>query len=468
MTAEEPGLRPVDRWAAAGLALITMILGGLRVGDRAFWLDEAFTAVSVDQSFGGLVRLLGREAGMGPYYLSLWFWAQAGDSEAWLRMLSVTGGSATVAAVYLFAARHAERRVAVIAAVALVCNPFFLRYFTELRAYSWAMCAAVISTMLFIRLRTSPSTGTAARYGASVGVMLALLAFAIGVVIAHLAFARRIVRDPASRRTLIAAPAVAVVVLAPFLPALLTSDQVKWIPALRASRVIRQTSWSFGGATWAAALALGNVILLVTFLSRARGRTDDIGLKIGLAVVVSAPMCLLALSFIQPLFEARYLAVALPFAVIGAAAGFMRATDALSTRARHRAIATALAVAVAVAGFPGSPLVDRPRTEDLREPAIHLRNSVAATDAVVFEQPYLPRSLEYYWPSPRQGVVVGLDGLDATEVITALEPFCRIWHVNRGGDREIETAFYDAVENAPSELRDFDGYEITTLGRCPD
>jgi 4-amino-4-deoxy-L-arabinose transferase-like glycosyltransferase len=454
--------RVSDRFVAAALAAATIALGATRAGDTAFWLDEAYTAAVVRQSFGGLARLLGHEAGMGPYYLTLWAWERLGDSEWSLRMLSVTGGALALAALYLLAARFIDRRVAAVACVAVLCNPLFLYDLTELRAYSWAMCSVVVSTTLFLRLRAEPTRRRAAMYGADVGIALALVVFSAGVVLAQLCFIGPLITERARRRLLLIAGAVATMLFVPSLPALLTSRQIDWIPHTTMHRLNMQSAVAFGGSNWRACFAIGLVLLTLSLVRRRRRGEADIALEVVLASVVATIGLLLGVSLLKPVFVARYLAGVLPLAALGATAGYVRAGDALVARLRvghdPRVAVPWILAALSLAGMRGPLFTDSERPEDLRAPGQFLTRFVRPDQAVVFDTAQQATAFSYYW-TPSRGVVVA-------ERAAATGLPCRVWWVVRGHADALDPVVGAAPADATVAVYDFVGYTIGDIDGC--
>ncbi len=459
-----------DQFVAAGLALATMCLGAVRAGDRPFWLDESATAVAVDQPLGGLVRLLGHTAGMGPYFLSLWGWARLGDSEWWLRMFSVVGGACTVAALYMFACRAAGRRTAALAAIGLICNPFFLRYLTELRTYSWVMCLAVVSTALFLRFRSTPTTANALRYGASVGAMLSLLFFSVGAVVAHLIFCGGLIRDRRGRSRLALAGVVGAVILAPFLIAVRTSHQINWIPSTTIVRILDQTSLALGGRPLAVLLVVGCVCLFVVTVRHSTPWARSVPLEVGLAICVLVPVSLLMISIVQPAYLARYLAALLPFSVLSASAGFVAVASAISATVSKQRLITAAVAAGFVLGFPGSPVVDLARPDDMSAPAAFLESAVRPGDAVIFGPSGMEFEFRYYWPT-RTAMVIDVRGsggaaLSPQGLRAALAGHCRVWHIRRDSEGVAVATLEQLLEQPHSTSHTFNRYTITELDAC--
>jgi len=159
----------------AGLVgLVVLIFGLMRVGQVSMWMDEAFSTAAVDQSFGNLLRFLSREVGMMPWYLALWIWSRVSLSDEWLRAFSVVGG-ATAAFGFVFLARRMLAFPASIFAVAFFLgNQAYLSRLGEARAYSWATCCVVLSTLALLRVMDRPNIGRAALFGVAGGVGAAI------------------------------------------------------------------------------------------------------------------------------------------------------------------------------------------------------------------------------------------------------------------------------------------------------
>ena len=455
-----------DRSVAAGIAVVTIVFGAFQAGRHAFWLDEAFTAAAAQQPWSRLVDFLGSEAGMGPYYVALWGWAQLGDSEGWLRMLSVVGGAVALAACYLFAVRHIERRTAIALAIVAVlfCNRFFVYNLTELRAYSWVMCAAVASTLLFVRLRSQPTGRNAVLYGFSVGLLLGLLVFNVGLLLAHAVFAGPLLRDRSGRRRVALAAAVAVVLFAPFVPALLSSNQVDWIPATTPRLFGTNVAIAVGGYRWLGVLAAGNLALLVTFLKPSLRRPDDTALQVTLVGVITIPLTLMVLSLAQPLFLARYLSAMTPLAVLGAAAGYVRLVQAIPATATQRSIGLAVVAVVGVVGLSPAVEFDIERPENMAGPARLLAKFVAEEDAVVFSNEQMAFASGYYWTPNGTVFMQDVPGRQFDDA--AAEQYCHVWYYLRATRAETLLAVGSDESDPDVVVQTFVGYTVAEVNRC--
>lgn len=459
-----------DIGIALGLAGATGALGLSRVGDSSFWGDEAFSAVLVHRSFGEVVSLLRSEAGMAPYYLALWFWSQFSRSEISLRLLSVLGAACTIAVTYLLVRAIVDRTAAVVTVIGLICNPTFLRYMTEVRAYSWMMCLGVTSTALLLRMRRSPSARSALSYGASLGLLLATNIFAAPLVLVHLWFARPMSSDERARRIALLGFGLAAAVVTPFLMPLLTSNQLSWIWPTTRYWVTNQSIDFLGNEAWALLLAAGNMCLLVLLATRRLEPRSGPPLALVLSSSIAVPVGLLLISLIKPSYVARYLSPVLPLVIIGAVAGPLLAVRMINLRGAHFGATTAFIIAFVI-GFPGSPLRDMRHGEDLRAAAQYLQAEFQPGDAVVFDPASIDVNMSFYW-TPPSGIVglppsaepdIGVVRLSQQERLAQLATFCRVWRVERDDYSALEQW---SEPGALLEVRHFDGITVTSVDSC--
>ena len=147
---------------AAGLVVAITTLAALvrvlHLGAKSLWLDEAASWMIVRQPWDAFVRqLLTAEGNMTLYYLLLRQWLRFGESEAWMRALSVLPAVATVPLVYALARRVWDVRAGLLAALLLTLNACHVAYSQEARSYAWLAFATVVSTWYFLAGIDRPS-----------------------------------------------------------------------------------------------------------------------------------------------------------------------------------------------------------------------------------------------------------------------------------------------------------------------
>ena len=445
----------LDRRIAAGIALLVAAVGLTRVGDTSFWLDEASSAVFVDRPLTKLVEELYKSAGMGPYYLTLWVWAHLGDSAPWLRMLSVFGGAFTAASVFLVGRRIHSRLLGGLATAALVCHPTFLRYLTEARTYSWSMFLAAATTTTCLTLRFHPSRRAAIAFGATVGLSLASLVFSIGVIAVQIAFLWPLTSSSRFRRHLLEAAGMATLTFTPFVPALLTSNQLNWMPATTPARVAVQTNVFLGGTAWSAAIAVGAALMLFAVIRRSPPLDPfaRAGLLLCLGGAVAGPISLIILSVRSPVFIARYLTPSLPLLMLASSAGVVATVDLVRRRVPRGAAYATIAASLAI-GFPGELFTDSARDEQIGPPATFITLNLKQGDSIFFEPSWLAEPFTFYLDG------AWIDGeVDRTSG-------CRTWMIIRQSDDD-DVAAAPVSSAVVIQKREFDGYTVILTDQCP-
>ena len=124
-----PSRSSADRWAhwlTLGLLLVLSVAVRLRcLGNKPFWFDECFSAEVARIDLHNFAHLLWwREANMSLYYVLLRAWMHFGQSEFFIRSLSVWMAVATVPAIYWLAGMLYDRRVGLIAAALFTFNAY--------------------------------------------------------------------------------------------------------------------------------------------------------------------------------------------------------------------------------------------------------------------------------------------------------------------------------------------------------
>jgi mannosyltransferase len=143
------------------LAAITVIGAFLRfhtLATKTFWFDEGMSVGIARLDWVNFARILWRrEANMSLYYLLLRPWLHFGNSEYFVRSLSVIFGLATIPALYFLGRKLFGSRVGLIAAALLAVNAYHVRYSQEARSYSLMMLLCVCSGFYFLKYIEDPS-----------------------------------------------------------------------------------------------------------------------------------------------------------------------------------------------------------------------------------------------------------------------------------------------------------------------
>ncbi len=129
---------------------------------KPFWFDECFSVVVARLSWANFLRLLWwREANMSLYYVLLRIWLgvcpRSGQSEFFIRSLSVAIDAFTLPAIYWLGRQLYDRRVGLIAAALFAFNAYSIRYAQEARSYTLFLLLATLSSGFLIALVRAPT-----------------------------------------------------------------------------------------------------------------------------------------------------------------------------------------------------------------------------------------------------------------------------------------------------------------------
>ena len=138
----------IDRkfnWLPISLILfLAAVLYFYQINHESLWIDEILSTRSSQTIIDkfGLNRPL--------YFILLNVWMRFGDSEAWLRSLSVVFGLISVWLVYQLGIRLANQATGLIAALLLTLSPLVINHAQEVRMYVLSMCLGLGGSLIFM------------------------------------------------------------------------------------------------------------------------------------------------------------------------------------------------------------------------------------------------------------------------------------------------------------------------------
>ena len=157
MTRRRFARRPYPAYALAGIMMVALGLRLLRLRDWGLWGDESWALYLVTKGLAGLTFETARDMHPPLYHYLVYGWvALFGKSELSVRLLSVLADLATIPLLYRLGTRLFDRRLGLLAALAVALSPFSVHYAQEARMYSWATFLAVLSCHLLLRILESP------------------------------------------------------------------------------------------------------------------------------------------------------------------------------------------------------------------------------------------------------------------------------------------------------------------------
>ena len=151
-------IRWLDGLVFVPIVGIALALRFSHLTSKPFWFDECFSVELARLRLGSFLRVIWwREANMSLYYAVLRAWLHFGQSEFFIRSLSVFFAVATIPAIYWLAGQLYEHRVALLASALLAFNAYNIRYSQEARSYTLFVLLATLSSGCFVSWSRKPS-----------------------------------------------------------------------------------------------------------------------------------------------------------------------------------------------------------------------------------------------------------------------------------------------------------------------
>jgi 4-amino-4-deoxy-L-arabinose transferase-like glycosyltransferase len=462
------------------LTIAAFLLRRYRLGSESFWFDEADIVQRAMQPVSTLLQGFTEAGENGPLYtLILHYWLAAIEAfppleralhvvfgsgmEAPVRGLSAMFGTAAIPVMYALARRVGGIALGFTAAVLLAINPFHIWHSQDAKMYTLLVLSALVSTLLYVEALQRNKVLLWAAYVIATWTMLTVHSMSGLVLLAQLAatpFLRTPqIRNPKSEirnpKWLLWAWSM-LLILGPLFP-------IAW---LRLAALLTNT---LDVGNWYTTTSLPDILFTI-FVTFAVNRADPLpeltgALLMGLLAALGAwslfrptntpssnqseirtslPPLVLALWLLPififwlvtlkvPLFQSRYLIMALPPYLIMAGAGL------LWLRRIHLA---ALGVGAALLGLASvAALVEvnysqDVQKEDWRGAMVYVQDHLRLRDAIIVFPGYLVTAVDTYYKPGGPGQV------PQVPVITNI-PSMR---TQGFGQRELEMALRQAIK----------------------
>ena len=422
--------------ALAGIAVVGLMVGFVRIGAESIWLDESFSIWAAKQSFSQMMDIARWDPHPPLHYLLLKFWmAIFGTSEASARGLSAVAGAGAVWAIghLFFTLRQTE--TGLYAASLLAFSPMHVWFSQETRSVTLFFLAAVLTTATFLRVMQDPTWRNAAFYvlsavfvfhthAYSVFLFAALLAIYVGAWFA----AREDVRLSFPKFAALQVP-VGVACLPWALFLLLESKSAiatLWMKKPTTQTVLDAYELMAGSVVLLVAiLALG--VFAVAMLRRQTPTSQRIALITAAVLAVAMPLGGVIVSWAwRPIFLARAVIPALAGLILLAAAG-------LTQLPRHLRI-VGLGVMLVVSGLMLQGQLADLTKDDWRRAVGRINDEARPGDIVIIDAGFNRHVYDYY--TDRSDLTV----LDAPTFQADFKPWLdrnnatfdgpgRVWHV---------------------------------------
>jgi mannosyltransferase len=337
-------VRPLHRSTAHWLTLLLLFASGIvlrmeALARKPFWSDECFSVEIAWLDWRNFLHLMWwREANMSLYYALLGIWLHFGHSEFFIRSLSVVMAAATIPAIYWLAGLLYDRRIALLSAALFTFNAYSVRYAQEARSYALFVLLATLSSGFLISWLRAPTRRD--RIGYILVSVLAVYAhfYALLLVAAHWLVFRWLGSpgtgeqvDPARSAQLRRAWITIGISVLPLLIFVgkTGAGPIRWVRRPGLHDLLEFFERLAGGSSWPlVAIYAVACIAAVAPLRRhllARDQSWETWRCQFLLVWLFFPVALtVVLSFLRPVFLARYMIFCLPALLILVAAGLAR------------------------------------------------------------------------------------------------------------------------------------------------
>jgi uncharacterized membrane protein len=316
---------------AIWFGILMVVAAALRIfalDVKSFWLDEAASSMLARIDWHTFVRaIIHRQSNMTFYYLLLRGWSRFGDSEAYLRSLSVIFGVAAIPLLHLFGRIIFDHRTARIAALLFTVHAFQIQYSQEARGYSLVIFLALLSCYFFIQLLSSSRRWILAAYIVSTALAIYTQVFASWILLVQSLWVFLVpsLREVRHRFIVAAGAVVALTIpLAVCLLALSSRSQLSWMNQSSVSsfhQLLLDVSGGGGNALLILELALLAASIAFSIVGDASRRNTYLFLWSWLLL----PVVIMAISSLRwPILQSRYLIVCLPAFLLLVADGLSR------------------------------------------------------------------------------------------------------------------------------------------------
>ncbi|MFC0008089.1 glycosyltransferase family 39 protein [Micromonospora siamensis] len=319
---EEPRAARTVAWLVPALAMA--LVGGVFLTRPALWTDELATWGMTTTSWADMWPVLRYvDAVLAPYYVLMRAWAEvAGTSDLALRLPSLAAMVGAAALTGRLGSRLVGPRTGLLAGLLLVAFPSATRFAQEARPYALTVFAAVLATLLLVRLVDRPTLPRTLAYALALALLGMLHLIGLLLLVAHgwsvLAWRREALWHWLLGAALGALPAVPLIWFGSA-----QRSQVAYIPGLSDA-----TFGSYGTVLFGT-LAVGLLVIALSLFSLPLRHPA----AVYTAWAVLPPFALAAASIWLPLFLPRYLIFTLPAWALLAGVALSRVRPALAVTA---------------------------------------------------------------------------------------------------------------------------------------
>jgi mannosyltransferase len=405
-------------YSALPVVVISGIALGLRLhllGLRSMWIDEAASYAIAAAGRREFLRIVThRDMNMSAYYLMLRAWMVFGDSDAWIRLLSVIPGVLAIPVVYALGNKLWSAPAGWIAASLLALNAFAIRYSQEARSYSLFVLGAVVATYLFLWALERPSSGRWILYALVSGIGIYVHFFFVLLTLAHAISMLFLPFRSLRLRPMLAAAGVYLLLFAPVVIFIskVHLHRIAWLPPPSAAS-LRQFTNEFTGSGHAPLVLCYLVVCASAFWPTSRSTAGSAAhssrFRLGLLTLwlMLPTVVALAVSWVwRPIFWPRFVILSVPALALLAAAGLA------SHGPIWRWCATSILLLLAAFGAHTYFLEGPDPVEDWRDATAYVIQNARPGDAAVFAERNERLAFSRYVPKSPTAAVLDVSHAD--------------------------------------------------------
>ena len=309
---------------------------------KSFWLDEGISVSMARLPWPQFLhQMWSGEANMSLYYLLLRFWLTMGNSEGFIRSLSVLFSVATVPLIFFLGARLFSRSAGLLAAILFASNAYDIRFAQEARSYTMVVFFAVLATWFLARNLQDPSSAHWGIYAAVCALLTYSHFYGALLLPAHAISLLSWRRDEIPWRRFAGSLLMFSVMILPieiFLFAIFVlktgAPPTLWFPPLEPDSLLR-LGFDLAGAYRLKLLYLDVLAVgIAAFGAYRERRSSDYtnsawGYTLLFSWLVAPVVIVVAVSLVKPIFVPRFLIFCLPAFLLLVAVGISQLQPAL-------------------------------------------------------------------------------------------------------------------------------------------
>lgn len=151
--------------------LLASLLRIFQITKRDFWYDEAFTGITIRDSFSGMMKIIINDVHPPLYYILVkYFSAPFNYNILGIRLFSAIFGVLCLAAIYFFTKELFNKKTALWASFLSAICPFTIQYSQEARMYTLFCFLIILACYFFIKALKTNRTSFFIFWGISLGL----------------------------------------------------------------------------------------------------------------------------------------------------------------------------------------------------------------------------------------------------------------------------------------------------------